>query len=462
MYPGDTVVRHVDLTVPLLDPYVIREKPLARMLGKPDMYRDTSKPNPVQQHIEKLLSKLESQASTIFQKITRAFNLGEPSVCISRHERDVVRKFLFIMKYRGSTFHHRFYHDTFETYNFDDRQSLLDYMKEKGYERPLDVWFDNLKAVIELEMDPEKQWISEIYKKMFPDDAAWFVAHAQFQYMALCTPEDAGAEFILTDNSYNIFEGPNTFVTDKKTRNLQGAAYTPLHEFAPLSPKLMIVFRSFILPVPEEDHVKDIMEWREALRKDVFGPYAFEVKSLLANLPIAKPRNNYSILVDGRVYLDEMMDAKGFIGKRDHKFFFRFFPIDTTHVNVINGLLLENAYQICTSIVFKSEGAFKSTLEWFITAPPEQIGKRCMSHDGDTRLGYLRKLEVLLGSLGSNKKLAFQMLPSPLALDYDQYLRAIYEQKKSLSQLEKLKANIPDSRVVNIVGSYLKLGIELQ
>ncbi|KAH6876614.1 hypothetical protein B0T10DRAFT_610319 [Thelonectria olida] len=444
MYPGDPVVRHVDLQV---DPYVIREKPLSRILGKQDMYRDTSKESPRQQHIEELLSKLESNASAIFSKIRDAHKDQRADIWLTRQERDVVRKFLFIQKYRGSNFHRRFYHETPETYDSNDRQPLLEYMKEKGYTRPIDVWFDNLKAIIELKMDPEKKWMFEIQARMFPDDAMWFVAHAQYQYMTFCTPQDAAAEFILTDNSYNIFEGPNTLVKDEKTGEMRGSAHCSLHEFAPVSPKLMIVLRSLMFPVPEEDSNEDQKRCRDEMRARVlsdFGP-GYRINSALADLPVAKPRNNYSKIVHGRVLA---LDGEDGTGRNSHKFLFKFFPINTKHVNVINGLLFDNI-SVCTSIVFNSEAAFKFTLEWFITAPTEGFGKLCLNDVNDPRLGCLRKLEALSRSLGSDKELVCDMQDPPPGIDYEQYLHHYLEEEKLLKRHAKPEEDNGD-------GSWLK------
>ncbi|KFY79776.1 hypothetical protein V498_08900, partial [Pseudogymnoascus sp. VKM F-4517 (FW-2822)] len=58
----------------------------------------------------------------------------------------------------------RFYHDNPEGYDANDRELLHDYMAEKGYERPVDVWFHNLKTIMELHMDPEGKWLLDLPK----------------------------------------------------------------------------------------------------------------------------------------------------------------------------------------------------------------------------------------------------------------------------------------------------------
>jgi hypothetical protein len=168
-----------------------------------------------------------------------------------------------------------------------------------------DVWFDNLKTIMELDLDPEGKWVHYLPKRMFVDDDMWFIVHVQMMYMAICTPSSPADEFILTDNSCNIFEGPNCFTTDKKTGRVEPAAHTPLHEFAPISPKLMIILRSSVLPVPEEDPDPNAKEQRDFFRAQALGAhYNWDVKSLLLDLPISKERNNYSQIVDGRAWFN--------------------------------------------------------------------------------------------------------------------------------------------------------------
>lgn len=44
----------------------------------------------------------------------------------------------------------------------DDRERMLAYMDSKGFKKPRDVWFDNLRQFLDLEMDPEKSWMGTI------------------------------------------------------------------------------------------------------------------------------------------------------------------------------------------------------------------------------------------------------------------------------------------------------------
>jgi len=366
MYPKDPVVRNLDLTA---NPTVICEKPVKRILGQMNMYQDTSKPTEQQQHVERMLSTLETQASVIFRKITKAYEQKEAGLWLTRSERDLLRKFLFLLMYRGDIFRRRFFHQAPEEYSAEDKELIREYMAKHGFKRPLDVWFHNIKTIIELDMSPEREWRLEITKRMFPDDAMWFVSHVGCSYMAICTPANAGDEFILTDSSYNIFEGPNCFAKDINTGEVVGVGHTPLHEFAPVSPKLMIVLRSNYLPNPLEDAAEEVKKMRAFERYlAVDMAYSDEVKSLLADLPIRKADNNYSRAVDGRLTL---LAGENGEWRMDHKFCFSFFPISSHHVHLINALLLDNA-GLCTTVVFESQQSFARTLEckWRFTLSP--------------------------------------------------------------------------------------------
>ncbi|KAK3390131.1 hypothetical protein B0H63DRAFT_519366 [Podospora didyma] len=414
MFPKDPVVRNLDLRA---DPPTICEKPIKRILGQMNMYSDDSKPTHQQQHVEKMLSKLETQASIVFQKIVKAFERKEDGLWITRDERDLVRKFLFMMKYRGSGFHNRFGHNKAEDYDENDRELMLDYMTKKGFKRPLDVWFHNIKTIIELKMDFEGKWIEELRHLMFPPDAIWFITHVEFSFMAICTPSKIKDEFILTDNCYGVFEGPNRYVMDKDTGEIGGSGHTPLHEFAPVSPKLMIVLRSSILPNPLEDANEDVRKWR-ALQKFMAldGVYPDKVKSLLEDLPVAKAHNNYTEIVNGEIRLLTGEDGRR---RRDHKFFFRFFPVGTKHVDLINAFLLDNIVP-CTSVMFESIESFSRTLESYLTAPCT-IGKHVTGDRMEQREADLKTLERISRSLGSQKETVWVKYKPPLVHNYKDF-----------------------------------------
>ncbi|KAI0505967.1 hypothetical protein F5B22DRAFT_489533 [Xylaria bambusicola] len=392
MFRGELVVNTVNLGA---DPFDIEEAKVKRVLGQYDMYQDTTLHEAQRREIETMLGKLEAHVSTIFRKITKAFDSGEPNVWVTRGERNSIRKFLFILKYRGSGFHRRFNYESSDQYDYNDKELLQKYMEEKGFKRPIDVWFQGLKTIINLKMDADG-WEKELADNMYLEDAKWFLMHTQMMYMAILAPEDLGAEFILTDNSYNIYEGPSTVEMNPLTGVATETKWTNLHEFAPLSPKLMIVLRSLVLPIPEEDSDPKLRAWREETRK-MAGVDRYS--STLADLPISKPRNSYSEVVNGQVRLRAGEDGAR---RKTDKFCFQFFSVGVEHVHKINHILFDNAYS-CTNIVFYSEDSFSNTLEWYMTNT-DTLSKAAGINSAEQRRRFLVNLATLMRRLGSTKE----------------------------------------------------------
>ncbi|KAF4637188.1 hypothetical protein G7Y89_g890 [Cudoniella acicularis] len=305
----------------------ITETTVAKTFGMMDMYRDHGAP--MRQHqVEEQLSVLESRAGEIISTIRKAFEAGKDDVWITRTQRDTLRKFLFIMKYRNSSFHKRYCHENADDYNEDDREGMLKYMKEKGFTKPVDVWFDNIKGILDLKMDYRLEWVEKLQKRIYPDDARWFISNVQQFYMALVTPTKNEDEFLLTENAYSIYEGATS------------------HRINPAN-------------VPEEDFDAIGEEERQAFFDAAVAPHDCPEQAgfFLRDLPITKALNSYSKIVDGRLVLIN----GGPTGIND-RFGFRFFSIPEEYVNKINSIMLDQSYRI-TLIVFNNKAAAYKALE---------------------------------------------------------------------------------------------------
>lgn len=234
-FPGELVVNHVNLSV---DPPQLVESLARRTLGPMDMYCDTDQASRKQQHVEETLSKIESRASTIFRRITEE----SPS------------RFLVSAKVPRLDLPSKVLPCGCEDYSGEDSPLLRDHMGERGFKRPVDVWLSNLRAIVELKMDPGANWEELILKRIYPADAVWFIGHVQFMYMAVCTlSSNCSQEVVLTDNCYNVFEGPMALARDRNSGQLRETLYANLHEFSPISPKLILVLRSHRFPSLEGD-----------------------------------------------------------------------------------------------------------------------------------------------------------------------------------------------------------------
>jgi Protein of unknown function (DUF4238) len=424
----------------------IIETPVARTFGLTDMYRDFA--NASNQHyLEEQLSKLESRAGMVVSKILKSLEAGDKEVWIPRSDRDILRKFLFIMKYRNSGMHKRFGHQNMEEYSQNDRVRFLKYMREKEFKKPIDVWFNNIKAMLELKMDPGGKWMAELQKHAYPDDAKWFISHAQMFYLALCTPSNQEDEFLLTENSYGVHEGPASPHENPDTGE-PDEIYTEYHLFAAISPKLMLVLRSFVLPVPEEDFDDNIREWRKDMHYQTYSQHKNPMApfSRLADLPIAKARNSYSKVVDSRL---ELLDGEDGTPRAHHKFCFRFFPISTKHVNMINDIMLEQSIAI-SAIVFKTYPGARRALEHYLKTTETGV-KFIRDTPDDPRLACVKKLEQAAREMGSDVTAVYKLWDKPISED---------ERKRRLEALNQvIQENIPtDTEFMKL---YSKLGKQI-
>ena len=428
-YPGEEMIYAINLAG--TEPQ-ITETSVACTFGQMDMYRDFAN-TPNQHEVEQKLSRLESNAARIIQKIRKEYEAQKKGIWISRSERDTLRKFLFIMKYRAPGFRRRFDPQLPDEYSEDDAEQLRAYMREKGYKRPVDVWFDNIKVLVDLKMDPEMKWANELMERIYPEDAMWAISNMQNMYLSICTPSSQEDEFLLTENSYSIHEGPNS-----------PRAYTEFHVFAVISPKLIMVLRSFLLPVPEEDQDPNIKEWRQkayALNaaQHIHPSHA---NSCLQDLPVRKARNSYSQVVNDRVIWTNGNDRKL---RPDDKFCFEFFPITTTHVNKINSIMLEESHSIST-IAFKSKSSARKALEFHLTTPivQNEFGKNVFETLDDPRLVCYKKLEQAAKQLGSD------IAAKCLVIEEE-------KQEKLEQLIQSLENNMP-SEPTDMMKTYMKLG----
>ncbi|KAE8557503.1 hypothetical protein EYB25_002210 [Talaromyces marneffei] len=396
---GEKVLNIVDLTS--AEPQLL-ESPVSRWFGQEDMYKDVADAIKSKKDVEQELSKLESRTAVILQKVKKAHEDSEAGICLTRVERNILRKFLFIMKYRGPGFYEKYSSKDPQTYDSEDKNLLRDYMADKGMTRPRDVWLHNLRTILDLDMDAEGNWMTKLPELMFPEDAGMFIFHTQSSYMAFCTPAEIHDEFILTDQCYNLFEGPTNETFCARTGEYLGNTYLSYHDFGPVSPKLIIVLRSCLLPEPLDDMSPEIQKRRQWMHDGAAAqfPNPENIKSILSDLPVAKASNSYTRVVNGR---QELVPGASGTPRSNDRFCFRFWPISTKHVDTINSIFLDNLLQ-CRSIVFGSNTPFKRTLEAYMTVSTRDFKKVGCGERGAriSRVACLKMLSAVLRMLGSD------------------------------------------------------------
>jgi hypothetical protein len=397
-YRGEKVLNVVDLTC---DEPQLLESPVSRWFGQDDMYKDLADAIKSKKDVEQELSKLESRTAEILHKVKKAHENGDPGIWLTRVERNKLRKFLFIMKYRGPGFYEKYFREDPQAYHSEDKHLLRAYIASKGMNSPRDVWLHNLRTILDIDMDPKGEWMIKLPDVMFPEDAKMFIFQVQSSYLAFCTPAEKIDEFILTDQCYNVFEGPTNETFCAKTGEYLGNTYLCYHEFGPVSPRLIIVLRSRLLPETLEDMDSKIQKLRRTIQDAaaIQFPNPENVKSILLDLPVMKATNSYTRVINGR--LEPMAGGSGTARSQD-KFCFRFWPISTRHVDTINSIFLDNLLK-CKSVVFGCEASFKRTLESYMTTSAhgfKQVGVG--EHRAQfSRLTCLKKLSAVLKMLGS-------------------------------------------------------------
>lgn len=386
-----------------LETGVLEQADVAHTFGFVDLYRDFDASEPEQHDLEKWLSRLEGDASEIFRKATRMQEEGRHEFQLTRGEKDLLRRFIFIMLYRNRTMAGR-YEKSAADYDCNDRDEMIAYMKAKGFAQPRNVYFSNIRAFIDVDLSTEWQvWYPEICRRAYPSDARWFFKNMQMSYIAFCTPQIDADEFLMTQNVYSIFEGPSS-----------GLVWTDYHIFAPVSPNLMIITRNMLLQdgVDEDEQTRqELLEWNKSMHThpDLAG-------SCLEDLPIAKARNNYSQLVNGKT---EPLPTK--LSREKHVFYFRFFPLETRHIQKINAILLEEVPGTI-ALVYKSPNSLCRALEFYLIddslgfkqiyrPPPTDLGDSYNVRDAlglslgkwreDEGIPYLQLLERIARNLGS-------------------------------------------------------------
>ncbi|KAL6900164.1 hypothetical protein GGI43DRAFT_59956 [Trichoderma evansii] len=383
MYAGDPVVNSLCLT----DEFFLEECSVKRVCGLENMYDTPAKPLEVQPRLEKKFSEFERKASCIYRQITNSYRDGKQAVLLKRAEKDLLRKFMFLLTYRGKQYYQLFNVDSMQDYDADDKELLQAYMAKHGFTKPIDVWLQSLEKIIDLDIDIEGSWKWRICQSIYFPFADRFIDHIMAMYMAICTPANDDEEFVLTENCYNVHEGQTTSYYDSSTG--KHTTMSPrFHRFAPISPKLAIVLRSNLLPEPYGDINPDGQELRQFERLlwiDSF--YGSGTKSILEDLPVHKPATSYLEVVNGRLVPRSGWDQQ--LGM-DDSFCFTIFPIPTRHVRTINGLLIDHAFH-GSRIIFDRKDVFLDLLEWYLTEPCE-VGKNIFGKHVGKQTRYIEGL----------------------------------------------------------------------
>lgn len=377
--------------------YSLQEAPVKRICGQQNMYTSmvATAFSSQQSTVEEAFSRLEQKVSVHCRQIIKAHASGKETVRLNRADKDVLRKFAFLMRLRGYQFYQR-YARSIEDYQEYDRAELRDYLSKANLHSPIDAWLKSMACIIDLEMDPQNTWKERIRQTAYSPIAEDFVLSIEDMYMSIVTPRSSGEHFVLTDNCYNVDEGPTVYYKDAGTGEVFNVGFS-FHYFFPITQDLMLVLRHCYLPQPLHDG--EFADCHSVLKMLRLSDPDTHRLSLLEYLPVGKAPAEYFNMSKIWAALEASAGGTSVSHQqqyyhRNDQFYFHISPISSDHVRKINGLLIDHAFH-GSRIVYTEEAVFLNLLEWYLAEPCE-VGKHIGGKYGSQHRRYIELLRQFL------------------------------------------------------------------
>ncbi|KAJ3505450.1 hypothetical protein NLJ89_g7409 [Agrocybe chaxingu] len=352
---------------------------LARIYGRPNLYRDLK--DPVDVHsLEHALAGLEQASCFIIKSIHSSLPVS--SFSLPRKDLATLRKFIFLMHYRN---------DAFSLAYFSDKNPkephLGEWMRKFKVSRQLDaetdIWLTGLRYYLEtphhtivsvgegLRERYGDQPISEMLQRRFdPAIEEWYAIDyeslASYFFLGVWEAAD-DTEFVLGTNSFGLWEG--------LIYGSPGA-----HRLYVVSPRVALVLRRTFLHHPHSNDPSILY-------------------SCLADIPIAQPTIEYA----DKFIFQRMQDEDPWIRKsafdayratpkaQDDRFTFRITKLSREQTYAVNEVIIMNAsLHPNGSLTYASSKAMFDTLETYMSSHNTFMGgKRALFHP------LLQKLQAL-------------------------------------------------------------------
>ncbi|KIP09183.1 hypothetical protein PHLGIDRAFT_103165 [Phlebiopsis gigantea 11061_1 CR5-6] len=202
-----------------IDTREVELRAIATVYGSTNLYKDEHNTNDVME-LEKKLSLLENKAARVISNIHKTIGASS-TVKLRRGEVEDLRRFLFIMHYRGEVVSHNYFKEDHPE-NVSSQAWLLDYRERHGLKSPADMWLHVLRYYLD---EPHEQMIIEYAKtkKKYGLKYNQMLLSTNFdptvKYEALAYGLQAGAfflsiweaaddeEFLLGHTSFGLWEG---------------------------------------------------------------------------------------------------------------------------------------------------------------------------------------------------------------------------------------------------------------
>ncbi|KAF8798613.1 hypothetical protein BYT27DRAFT_7236712 [Phlegmacium glaucopus] len=191
---------------------VLQIRPVARVYGRTNLYRDMSDLYDVD-HLEAKFSRLENDASVVIKSIHASIHSHKFTT--TRKELALLRKFIFLMHYRNDAEDH------------PENAPLVDWIrkvkKTRGLETDHDVWLHGLKYYLETPhhtIVATAEWVREevgdhrfqemLRSRVALDMEDWYAIDyetlANYFFLGIWEAAD-DSEFVLSGNGFGLWEG---------------------------------------------------------------------------------------------------------------------------------------------------------------------------------------------------------------------------------------------------------------
>jgi hypothetical protein len=368
-----------------------------KTFGRKDMYKGDVTPSsdknraPLsaaqQVSVEKELRKLEGAAAMVIAEIKKAHDSNQLDVQLSSAQHATLLKFVFIMKYRKHAHVRTLQPSAPENYEGYDKARLLEYMREKGHRRPIDIWLEPIVEIIKLELDGNDEWPLELQKHIYIEGIMWAELIMRLMYPVVCTPSQPDEDFVLSEHAYCLHEGP-----------VYHKYCTELHIICVLTPRLALLLRQEALPEIVEDKDEAVKTKKQGNLKEILKVYPNPdgARSVLDDVPFAKPRSTYIKDMEGKLVLTRE-------GAPANKLPFPLLSLDSAAIQTINSVILEEAADL-PAIVSKSRKGLQLALKAYLSRPTNlgTFSVKTVRGDNDPMIAYLKRLERIAKLLGSS------------------------------------------------------------
>ncbi|KAJ3486853.1 hypothetical protein NLI96_g3967 [Meripilus lineatus] len=328
-----------------------------------NLYKDEAKDDPYD--IEKLFSKLESQAAVVIKKIEGAGS----SITLPRPDVNTLRKFLYLLNYRNSLRSAQFTEDKFDNAT---RAEVDTFRRAHGLKDFRSVWMFNMRNIL-----TSNHWDIPNNKDIFYIDRSDYFFALQNMQLGFFTAH-ADIPFILTENGFGLYEGTTVPFLARMAMAVSPEVH-PVHSAIPhtytyaLSPNFVVILRSVNLTEEQRaldegvaPHLARPKVFGYTLTESFFADFPRTMADVTYNPPLRKsdlptvetpdmsgPEDLFKpLMVGGRPVMSRLKDTLRF----------QIHPLTRSQAEKVNSLLLTNQRGILT---FKTPSTLLASIEYY-------------------------------------------------------------------------------------------------